>query len=62
MKEREIQSLMDRMERLRAELNLLYDSDSEASEKILSISQELDDLIKKFYYLRAEGIFPKVKG
>jgi hypothetical protein len=54
MKEWEFHSLVERITELRAKLQDLYDADTQKGrENVLSVSQELDRLITKFYNLKS---------
>ena len=55
MKEWEFHSLVERITELRAKLQDLYDADTQKGrENVLSVSQELDRLITKFYNLKSK--------
>ncbi len=55
MKEWEFHSLVERITELRAKLQNLYGVDTQKGrENVLSVSQELDRLIVKFYNLKSK--------
>jgi len=56
MKEWDFHKLVERITKLRAKLQDLYDADTQkGKENVLSVSQELDQLIIKFYNLKSKS-------